>query len=96
MTITNTTAAAVSRKLSTLGFQKFDNNGIGFKVYEAEAAAYWGTQICVTNFGYDNGYRSSIAEELQAEGYDVEIVVDNAPHLERRLTSLIVFGKVGA
>ena len=95
-TITKTTAQAVSRKLSSLNFdRKYSSTEYGFSVYLTEPNSYF-EELCVTNLSVDNGYRSTIAEELKDAGYAIEVVVDNAKHNGKILTSLVVLGKVGA
>lgn len=93
-TLTYTTPQAVSRKLSSLGFKKADETGIGFVVYETEGNLGYGYEIVVSDWGYDINGRSSIAQELIAAGYEIEVEVDNAVHLGRSVTSLVVLGKL--
>jgi hypothetical protein len=62
---TTTTASAVSRKLSALGFQKLDNFGIGYVVGIEDG------RILVSNKTYSRG---TAFVELSAAGYIVNVL----------------------
>ncbi len=73
-TITKTTASAISRKLTSLGFLKLDGT-IGFEVYtdnDSEKSIYAAHRV------YDNGQPDTFADELYRAGYEVETVVYRA------------------
>ena len=87
-TITATTAAAVSRKLSALGFEKLGSRQerIGFEVWEDG-------EILVVNYTYTKG---TAAEELAAAGYLVEVIANSNCQITGRCQELLkVLGKVG-
>jgi hypothetical protein len=64
-TITKTTAAAVSRKLNSMNFERFDGN-IGYEVLEAKS--YEPITIIHRVYG-DYGFQMAL--ELEAAGYAV-------------------------
>lgn len=90
-TITKTTAQAVSRKLSSLGFVKKSEDAVGFQVSTDDALKGWGTDIVVCSYSYHEGHFAALA--LEAAGY----VVDRKFTCEDHLTNLFseVFTVVG-
>lgn len=93
-TITKTSPSAVSRKLSAMNFERSTQDSkIGFVAYEAEASDGYGTVVSVVHYGYDNGHRSSIAEEFAAAGYYIENLIDNVAHNGLVMTAFDVVGK---
>ena len=95
-TITKTTAAAVSRKLTQLGYLKSDGSGVGFNVYSTVKPRGYGFEITVDHWGYENGHHSTIADDLIAACYEVIVEADNVNHNGRTLTALIILGRVEA
>lgn len=87
-TITATSAAAVSRKLTALGFEKLGSRAdrIGFDVWKDGG-------ILVVNYTYTKG---TAAEELAAAGYLVEVIAVSACQITGRHQELLkVLGKAG-
>ena len=70
-TITKTTAQAVSRKLSSLNFQKANEDGIGFAVFNTNGPIGYGFEIAVIHTGYAP---STASKELAEAGYSVRVV----------------------
>jgi hypothetical protein len=91
-TITKTTAQAVSRKLSSLGFDKYDSlTQMGFSVL------YGCDGIHVVNHTYKD-YEGTAAQELEAAGYVIEnrFVNDWSRFLDRKVEVFNVSGRVEA
>ena len=94
-TITKTTASAVSRKLSSLGFEKKTENAVGFLVSVDDALKGWGTDIIVSSYSYHEGFFASSA--LEVEGYVVDRKFTCADHFTNLyLEVFTVIGRVEA
>jgi hypothetical protein len=94
-TITKTTASAVSRKLSSLGFEKKTENAVGFLVSVDDALKGWGTDIIVSSYSYHEGFFASSA--LEVAGYVVDRKFTCADHFTNLyLEVFTVIGRVGA
>lgn len=88
-TITKTTTGAITRKLSSLGFQKLDGQ-VGFEVHASDDG---------TVFVVHHVYRlSTMEQELQAAGYVTERfeVRDWTQFLGKYCETFHVVGRVGA
>lgn len=91
-TITKTTAAAVSRKLSNLNFQKADDAGIGFAVFNTPDG--YGFEIVVIHTGYAP---SNASKELVEAGYVVRLAWTSFDEVTRRYRECFeIAGRVGA
>jgi len=91
-TITKTTASAVSRKLSSLGFDKYDTlTQMGFSVL------YGGDGIHVVNHTNED-YEGTAAQELEAAGYVIanRFINDWSRFLGRKQEVFNVVGRVEA
>ena len=91
-TIAKTTAQAVSRKLSSLGFQKYDNAyQMGFEVL------YGIDGIHVVNHT-NADYEGTAAQELEAAGYVIanRAVREWTRFLNRKVEVFNVIGRVDA
>jgi hypothetical protein len=94
-TITKTNASAVSRKLSSLGFEKKTENAVGFLVSLDDALKGWGTDIVVSSYSYLEGFHA--ADALEAEGYVVDRKFTSADHFTNLyLEVFTVSGRVEA
>ena len=94
-TITKTTAQAVSRKLSSLGFVKKTEDAVGFLVSVDDALKGWGTDIIVSSYSYHEGFFASSA--LEVAGYVVDRKFTCADHFTNLyLEVFTVIGRVGA
>ena len=92
-TITKTTAAAVSRKLAALGFEKKSEDAVGFLVATDDALKGWGTDIVVSSYSYLEGFHA--ADALEAAGYIVDRKFTCADHFTNLyLEVFTVEGKV--
>jgi hypothetical protein len=90
-TITKTTAAAVSRKLSALNFEKYDKaSRMGFSVFDDTDG------IFVSNYVNPN-YEGTAAAELAAAGYIIEgRFINKWRHEDRAIEVFRVIGRAGA
>ena len=91
-TITRTSKAGITRKLSGLNFDKFSHaTQMGFFVYED----YDG--ITVVNHT-NSDYEDTAAQELEAAGYRIanRQVNDWSQYIGRKVEIFQVIGKVGA
>lgn len=91
-TMTKTTTSAVSRKLSELGFIRYDSEDqIGFSVL----TGYDGIRVINHVYGHATG---TAAPELEALGYVIEDLehLDWTAFLDRRVETFYVRGRVGA
>lgn len=80
--IKNTTPNAISRKLKTVGFEKF-NGKYGFEVFADNQRDF--ARKCIVVFNRDFSDTNQVAPELEAMGY----VVENYSQW-----TTLVFGKV--
>jgi hypothetical protein len=89
-TITKTTAQAVSRKLSTLNFDRYEKlTRMGWSV------GYGGDGIFVSNYTHPE-HEGTAAAELAAAGYIIENrYVNKWRHEDRVIEVFIVKGKAG-
>lgn len=76
-----TTAAAISRKLQSIGFDKFDGE-VGFECFFDKNDAQ-----CIAVIDHHFGDTNQVARELHAMGYDV---------MEYSAQVTFVYGKVAA
>lgn len=91
-TITKTSASAITRKLSELGFVKYDRDDtVGFDVMQTGA----GLHVVNHVYGHATG---TAAQELEAQGYIIEghQHLDWTMFLNRRCETFYVVGRVGA
>ena len=89
-TIAKTTASAVSRKLSSLGFEKYDGQ-MGFSVIDS----YDGVHVANhTNADYEG----TAAQELETAGYVIanRFINDWSDFLGRKVEVFQVIGRVEA
>lgn len=89
-TIRRTTTGAINRKLTSLGFEKLNNDNVGFEVHGSEDG---------TVFVVHHVYRlSTMEQELQAAGYVTERfeVRDWTKFLGKYCETFHVVGRVDA
>jgi hypothetical protein len=91
-TIAKTSAAAVSRKLNALGFDKYNNNfQMGVQVFSSMDG------ITVVNHT-NSDYEGTAAQELESAGYVIvnRAVRDWSQFLSRKVEVFNVIGRVEA
>jgi hypothetical protein len=90
-TITSTTTAGVSRKLSNLGFERYSNTTqMGYAVYKD-----LGSIMVVNHTNYD--YEGTAAAELETAGYIIEgRFVNDWAHINRKVEVFHIIGRVAA
>jgi hypothetical protein len=88
--ITKTTAAAVSRKLSALNFEKYDKaSRMGFSVFDD-------TDGIFVSYYTNPNYEGEAAAELAAAGYIIEDrFINKWRHEDRAIEVFFVSGKAG-
>ncbi len=89
-TVTKTTASAITRKLTELGFQKYDLQ-YGFDVMTTDNG------IHVVNHT-NSDYKGTAALELELQGYVIEAhqYLDWSMFLGKNVEVFFVVGRVGA
>jgi hypothetical protein len=91
-TITKTSASAITRKLSELGFQKYEYpSQLGFDVMDTSNG------IHVVNHTV-SGYKGTAALELELQGYVIEghQYLDWSQFLGKSVETFYVRGRIGA